>query len=253
MSLAPPAPRGVGANMIGELDVRAIILSGLHELANDPENLDLIVRRADELLQGSQESWSQQLRGELLAMLDPRSDRYVQVQVGYPLPNAHLPWVSLVLDDAGENDAESVVGDVEAVSYETFGTFVPPKSLPSGVSIEPLPDPTQNQGQNPRIERVTTTGTGWKTTIQIGCWHVAPEGSLLLQTAVRWALFRGKLTGAGVHQVDFAEGGVHPDPKIHPRVGYVPMIRATLLWTYTQRIREAAVPGRITVTSLPYC
>ena len=59
--------------------------------------INALLRRVDDLRDGSQDEWAVQLRAELLAMLNPDSDRCVVVKVGYPTATAHLPWVSIIL------------------------------------------------------------------------------------------------------------------------------------------------------------
>jgi hypothetical protein len=104
-----------------------------------------------------------------------------------------------------------------------------------------IPQPTH------RVHRITTTGTGWNGSVQVGCWAASPEAALLLQAAVRWAIFRrkGDLAKAGVHDITLSEGGVVPDERLEPRVGYVPMITVAMDWTYRQTRRSGPVPTGI--------
>lgn len=246
--------RGTGMNIVPEMDVREVIINGLHELANDREAIEGMVSRTDALRDGSQDDWTAELRAELLAMLDPESDRYVYVKVGYPLSNAHLPCVSIILEGATENQGEANIGDDLNRYTEVQGTFVAPVSLDNGLSLAPLPNATTTPTPV-RVEEVQVKGTGWSSNVQCGCWHVAPEGALLLQAAVRWALFRGKgqLHDAGVHQLSFSEGGVQPDGQMEPRVGYVPMITIHMDWTYRQIRRKTVMPGNIAFTTTYSC
>ena len=255
MSLSPPPHRGAAMDAITELEARSVILRGLHELASDEEAIARIVARTDRLLYGSQADCSRELRNELLAMLTPESDRYITVEVGWPTEHAHLPYVSLVNAGGGENDAETVIGDqLGDASFEVFGDFVPLPTLDSGLRLTPTPGQVAGTAPTPkpvRIEEVRTIGVGWRTQIEVGSWHVAPEGSVLLQAMVRWALFRGKreLEAMGVHELSLSDGGVMPDERLEPRVAYVPTTTLTLLWTYTQVRRREAIPGNVSCTT----
>jgi len=257
-----PRHRGAAMNIVPELDIRQVILVGLHELANDSAELEALVRRTDDLQEGSQLDWNEALAAELRAMLDPASDRYVFVKVGYPTHAAHLPCVSIVLEAANEDTGEAQMGDVLDIVYRKEGlrefdrgdgTIV--KELPKldkGTELTPLPlmaRPIPLQ----RVFQETVLGGGWDSNIQVGCWAVAPETSLVLQAAVRWALYRnkGRLHDAGVHEVGFSEGGETPDERLEPRVGYVPMIRVHLDWTYRQTKRSTKQP--VGVRILPGC
>lgn len=251
MSDPSPQHRGAGMNAITELEARSVIIRGLHELASDPENLEAMVRRTDLLLSGSQVDWARELRAELMAMLTPTSDRYVRVGVGWPTSHAHLPYVSLVNASGGENEGEAFIGDILGdASFEKFGEYTPPDALPSGLKLTPTPAQMADPTLLPKpiqIEEIRSIGTGWRTRLEIGSWHVAPEGSILLHAAVRWALFRGKreFEEMGAHETSLSEGGVMPDERLEPRIGYVPMTSLDILWTYKQIERSAAIPGNV--------
>jgi len=255
--------RGAGMNLTPELDVRAVLLTGLHELANDRKAIDELVNRVDALNDGSQDTWTADLRKELLRLLDPNSGSYVLIRVGYPTEHAHLPALSLVLGNANENDGGAVIGDTLSRTYDRVGAVpTPPASIvtPSGqlIGLTPLPDPlggTDYPAGEPqqRVYQNTQIGTDWSSTVEVGCWSVAVETALLLQAMARWALFRGKgqLQKAGVYDIRFDEGGAQPDERLEPRVGYVPIIRIHLDWTYRQTRREGPMPTQI--SSLSNC
>jgi hypothetical protein len=277
-------------NIVPELDVRAVLIQGLHELAEDSFAIDELVKRVDALRQGSQLQWEADLRAELVRMLTPTDDRYVFVKVGYPTDAAHLPALSIILDNASEDTSGAMLGDSLGSSYRVEGVapdrtvgavFVqneplgaagltaasykaaPAESTEDSTRQAPLPDPLGGEAfplQEPARRTIEHElgGTDWSSTVEVGCWHLAPEGALLLQAAARWALFRGKgqLQSSGIFDVRFDEGGAQPDERLEPRVGYVPMVRVHLDWTYRQtrvRARRGNFEGGITLNNTFNC
>ena len=83
-------------------------------------------------------------------------------------------------------------------------------------------------------------GSEWTTTIQVGSWAAAPEESVLLHSVVKHLLFRhkGRVQTSGVRDVSLSESGFEPDPQLHPRTGYVPLVRCTLHWQWRQTRRK---------------
>ncbi len=250
MALDGPIPYGHGHNLVTELDVRAVVVTGLHALVSDEEAIRSIIRRSDALAFGSQERWEREMRRAVLDLLSPDGDRYVQVGVGYPTPEIRLPFVSIVKESGGENDAEAVCGDRLSESRsDIVGEWTPGPSL-DGLPLWPLPDGT-SPPVPPQIDTVQPIGGGYRSTLQVACWSVSPEESILLHSMVWWTLFRGKgeLVDAGVHEVRLSDSGFVPDERMDPRVGYVPTIRVDLSSTYQQLRRTRAVPGVVILTN----
>jgi hypothetical protein len=214
---------GAGMNIIPELAVQEALVLGLHQLAQDPKAINEMVQRLDKLKRGTQDGWEKALRDALIEMLTPSNDNYLQVLLGYPLGIEDLPALSIILASGGENEGEAVVADTLHTSWK----LIQPGS---------------------RSERSQVLGTGKVSTVQIGAWSTAPERSLLLQAAAHWALFsnKGLLQERGVHEVTYQEGGAEPEEDMIPRVAYVPMITATLKWTFRVTHRDI-VPNRVTI------
>jgi hypothetical protein len=167
------------------------------------------------------------------------------IRVGYPYATAHLPCLSLVLANASEDPSGANVGDVLGVRVVRTGTLAGDDVTVEGMVV------TAGTPGTLKVEHEVQIGTDWSSTVEVGCWAVAPEVSLLVQAAARWALFRGKgqLNESGVYEVRFEEGGAQPDPQLEPRVGYVPIIRCHLSWTYQQTRRGDPVPTFFTQTN----
>lgn len=201
------------------------IVVGLQTLRSDARAVEELIGREDELRHNSANEWRRALRGALLQMLDPSSDQYAEVLIGYPTPmgSARLPAISLIVDSGGENAAEAVADNVLRVS-------------------------SAFHGPNQEIWETTEIGAGQRSVVQIGSWSPSPERSTLLVAAVKWSLYAMQelLTGRGIHEVSFSEGGVEVSKDLEPRVAYVPMISATLLWTFRESVRRK-VPNRVRV------
>jgi hypothetical protein len=232
--MAHPRPirhRGAAINIAPELLVRQVLTEGLVELAGSNFSLDELYEREDDLLQGSQDEWTDDLKEELRRILDPEEQGGVRVLIGYPPSTGRFPAVSLVLESANENEGESTMGDVLGQHYQQIGT----------------PDPDDPSAS--RSVEFKTIGAEWLSNVQVGVWATAPETSLALHAAVKAILFKhkGRLLAAGVNEVSMSESGFQPDPQLYPRTGYVPVIRCSMRWTWRQTRRTDPVPTRVTV------
>ena len=257
--------RQSGMNAVSEMDLRALLIQGLHELAQDDEAIAECVGRADDLLEGTQGSWVDELTRVAHALLDPRSDMYITTKVGYPTATAHLPCIGIINDQSGEDTSGAVLGDILSRTYRSEG--VAPDRTRGAVFINGrryrLPNPDglpvfAEQDPPRRTYEAVQRGVDWRSVLEVSCWTAAPETSLLVQAMARWALFRrkGDLSRSGVYEVGFDEAGVQPDPAMEPRVGYVPVIRCTLSWTYGQTTRKGRVvnyEGDHTITANISC
>lgn len=228
----------LGAGMLEtpELLLRQVLIEGIVELAGDDERLDELFARFDTLLQGSQEEWVADLKAAFLRMAELHAEGGIRVGVGYPLNEAVYPYVSIVTESASEQPGGASMGDVLGRTYTQTGT-------PSAT------DPTSSQST-----RHTVIGVDYVTNVQVGCWSLAPEESILLNSVVRHLLFRhkGRIVGAGARDVTMSESGFEPNPGMYPRTGWVPVIRCTLDWTLRQTRRTRPVPTRITATSTTF-
>lgn len=215
----PLRHRGAGMNIVPELQVRQMLMEELYKLASDEIAIEEVVSRIDDLRQGTQEAWTKDLTAALKDLLDPGSRNPLWVKVGYPLTEAELPCISIVNDGGSEDERGAVMGDILDVSYQLMGT---------------------------QSFKYTTLGVDQISHVQVGSWATAPELALLMDAAVRFAAFRGKgaLDAAGVWEVGFTNAGFpNPAPELLPRVGYVPMTRIQLQWTYRTTLREGPVPN----------
>ena len=228
--------RGAGMLETPELLVRQVLLEGLVELAGDEARLDELFGRVDDLRQGSQDEWVDDFKVALRRMAQLHGDGGVSVGVGYPMDDAHYPYVSIVTDSAGESPGGASMGDVLGRTYSVIGT------------------PTADDADSTVSTRHTVIGVDYTTSVQVGCWALAPEESTLLLTVVRHLLFRhkGRLTTAGVRDITLSESGFQPDPTLYPRTGYVPVVRCTLEWTLRQTRRTRRVPTRVRVVSVSF-
>lgn len=222
--------RGAGVNMVPELLLRQVIMDGVVELAADAPRLDELFERVDNLYEGSQYSWSADMRARVREIAT--TPGLLRVGVGYPMSPGVIPYVSIVVESGGEQADEAMTGDI--ANESTVQTGVPSATDPAASSVEAH----------------TVLATGWSTTLQVGVWSRAPEESVLLHSIVREILFRekGRLLTAGVHDVGFTESGFSPEGSpLYPDVGYVPMLRAVMRWTLRSTRREGPVPTRVTM------
>lgn len=228
--------RGVGMLEAPELLIRQVLLEGLVELAGDEQRLEELFARSDDMLQGSQEEWVDDFKRVLRRMAVLHTEGGVAVGVGYPMDDAHYPYVSIVIDSAAESPGGASMGDVLGRAYDVQST------------------PTAEDTNSTVSTRYTTIGTDWTTNLQIGCWALAAEESTLLLTVVRHLLFRhkGRMTTAGVRDITLSESGFQPEPNQYPRTGYVPIIRCSLDWTFRQTRRTRRVPTRVRVVTVSF-
>lgn len=238
--MSGPTQLGAGHNIVPELAVQEALVIGLHKLVQDEAAVDELVQRLDTLKNGTQDEWTKALREDLRDILDPSSERYVRVNVGYPTTEERLPWLSIIADSGGENVAEAIAGDEHHRHYTLTRT--------TEVSPATAADVPDNESL---LIKHAVMGTGEQTTVQVGCWSVAPERSLLLAAAARWAIFheKGLLAARGVHDISWRTSGMSaPAPELLPRVGYLPLLIVTLSWTYRET-RSTLVPNRVTIGS----
>ncbi len=228
--------RGSGMLETPELLLRQVLLEGMVELAGDDVRLDELFARVDDLRQGTQEDWADDFKAALRRMARLHDVGGVSVGVGYPMDDAHYPYVSIVTDSAGESPGGASMGDVLGRTYSVVGT------------------PTADDADSTVSTRHTVLGVDYTTSIQIGCWALAPEESTLLLTVVRHLLFRhkGRLVASGVRDITLSESGFQPDPQMYPRTGYVPVIRCSLEWTLRQTRRTRRVPTRVRIASVSF-
>lgn len=218
---------GVGAVPI--LHLQESLTVALQSLRSDDRAIYELLGRRDLLQYRSTDRWRLALHDALIEMLDPSTDQCIDLRIGYPESGgaAHLPCVSLVVDGGGENDAEAVAGNVLRVSSEFHGP-------------------------NQELWETTEIGAGQRSVVQIGAWSPAPERSMLLIAAIKWALYfiQDRLKANGIHSLTFTEGGVAPG-ELDPRVAYVPIVSATILWTFRESSRQL-VPNRVRILPPTY-
>ena len=223
----------LGRQLAGQVESTSLLLRDREVQAYVNE----LVQRLDTLKRGTQDTWEKTLRDALREMLDPESQRYVEVMIGYPLGIAQYPALSIVLDSGGENTGEAIAGD----EHHRFNTISKPTAVsPPTVATVPITEHL--------LTRNRVMGTGETSVVQIAAWAVAPERSLLLQAAARWALFheKGLFQKRGVHDITWREGGVEPSEELAPRIAYLPMLIVTLSWTFRETRRERAA-NRVTI------
>jgi hypothetical protein len=216
---------GAGSNAVPVLSLQEALVIGLQTLRSDQRAIEELIGRQDSLRHNTANEWRRALTAAMLEMLDPSSDQFAEVLIGYPTPpgKARLPAISLVVDSGGENPAEAVAGNILRVSSEFHG-------------------PDQEAWETTEI------GAGQRTTVQIGAWSPAPERGILLTAAVKWCLYFAQdlLKQRGIHEVSYTEGGVQVPPELEPRVAYCPMVSATMLWTFRETVRRK-VPNRVSL------
>ncbi len=210
-----------------EFLLRSMLVEGFVALGASVTRVDDLVRRVDELQQGSQRAYSAEMREAVLALCAPNA---VPVFVGYPQDEGTLPCVSIVTDAGGEAEGAAVVGgDLLARRYERVGTI----------------------GEDDcKLYAVDTIGGEFNVSLQIGTWATSPELAVLLHEIVRAVVFadKGRLTEAGVLDVGINESGFQPDPSMYPRVGYVPVMAIRVSMQYEQNERTGPLPTYARVT-----
>ena len=245
--------RGSGMNIVPELAVMETLVMGLQLLAEDPNAIAECIDRIDAMEQNDPEDWRSSMIAALQEMLTPGSDTYLNVFVGFDAAVANMPAIHLENAGGGENTGEAEVGDIIGVYYSLRNPVDPDADL-ADVDLD------NPRGLTPPVELLDTEhlavrhqvkGVGQSTQVTVGCWDPAPERALLIQAAVRWALFTGKahLGSRGVHEVSWSEGSVVPSQEMLPRpVSYVPTLTLTLRWTF-RATEPRVVPNRLRVTT----
>ena len=221
MTTRQPSAHHTGANLVTEVDLVEALTLGLQVLRQDEQAIAELFERHDTTRHSTGDAWSSDQATLLRRILDPSDDLYARATIGYPTTERQLPCYSVVNESAAEDTSGAVMGDLLSTTYDRVGE---------------------------RSIRSDLMGVTWTTTVQVGCWAAAPELSLVLRDAARWALFRQKdlLRSRGVHDITFSEQGLAPSPDLEPRVGYVPMIGVTLKWTFAQTLRRS-VPNTATL------
>lgn len=216
---------GAGMGQVIDLALQEALVLGLHTLASDRRAIEELVGREDTLRNNTADAWKASLRAALVEMLDPGSDQYCDVLLGYPVGSgiARLPALSIVVDGGGENQGETVCGNLIREGYE----FV---------------------GPNQELWATTELGAGQTSTLQIGAWSTAPERSALLIAAAQWALYQQqtRLLERGIHEISYRRGGQEVAPEMEPRVAWMPMLMVTLNWTFRESSRRL-VPNRVRI------
>lgn len=234
--------------IVAELLVRSILITGLQELADDEVRFREIVARLDDLPQGSDVSWADDLWVAFRRIMKPDEPDAVNFKMGYPLEEGELPCVSIIKEAGAEDTGGAAAGDQLDVGYAQTGTYT--YTSQSGAEVSTYENAEGVRVPVPRVEERTVVGTGFTTTVQVGSWTTSVELSLLLDACVHHVLFRdkGRLFAAGVQDVAFSEGGTPTEATMQAalRVGYVPMQRVTLEWVRRQTIRAPA-PNRVRI------
>lgn len=221
----PPRHLGSGHTLVPELLVRQVLLEGLVELAGDRFRQDEIFGRVDDMLQGTQDDWNQEMRTALLQMVRPGALGGIRVAVGYPHAEARLPHVSIVTEAGSEEGGQATMGDV---LHRTFD---------------------EDTGTQHLVK-----GTEWSSVVQIGSWATSGEASTLLAQMVRNVVFekKGSLIAAGVRELTLSETGFQPGDEHWPRVMWVPMLRVNMEWTFRQTMRRRPVPTSFQISRTTY-
>ncbi len=225
----PARALGAGLDLVPELLVRQTLIEGLVELASDQVRLDELFERVDSLEHASGEVFLADMRETVERMVAGSADNYgITVRVGYPHGDTRWPFVSIVPERSDEAAGGASMGDILHRGTEIIGTY-----------DEDAPDPDAF-----RVFKHTVIGTDETTTLQIGSWAVVPEESAALAAVVHHLLIRhkGRLTEAGVRDVDLSTSGFQPDADLYPAIGYVPLLRCTIAWTRRQTRRRGPVP-----------
>ena len=213
---------GSGHGLVPVFAIMEAIAVGLRVLREDAYALEDVLDRGDRM---SDPNWLPSQRACLRDMLDPRSDNFVEVRPSIPrgAGTARLPMVSVLPDGGGEDGSGQVLGNVLRESC----AFV---------------------GPNQELWATREMGGGEETTIQVGIWDPRPEGAVVLDSAVRWAIEqqRPRLYERGIHEIAVRTGGVMVDQDLEPRVAYCPMLSLTLRWVRRQ-VHRRKVPNRITL------
>jgi hypothetical protein len=213
---------GAGMGIVPVYAVREALVNGIAVLVSDERAMLEMVGRSDALAHARTDEWQREMVRAIRALADPQSPLYAEVRLGYPVPleQAHLPALSIVEASGGEN-GENVHGDVLRESYH----FV---------------------GPDQELWATTEVGTGYSSRLQIGAWAEHPETAMVLHAMSKWAMYQQKdrLFERGVHDVSIQTDGSELDPRMGPRVTYVPMVSVSLSWTLRQSFRRK-IPNRV--------
>ena len=208
-----------GMGIVPVFALREALINGMAVLVSDERAMLEMVEREDRLTYSRAEEWRRDLAAHCKKLADPQS-----VVLGYPIPleMARLPCVSVVEQSGGENAAELYMGDLlrESTTY------------PVGASSE--------------LWLTTEVGGGYTSRVEIGTWAEHSETSMLLHAMTKWAIYaqKDRLYERGVHDLSIQTGGLELDPRLGPRIAYVPMVSVQLSWTLRQSFRRK-VPNRV--------
>lgn len=215
---------GAGMGIVPVFAIREALINGIAVLASDQNAIEEMVNRDDNLRYSQTDRWKTELSKAVRDLADPTSPRYAEPILAYPAPleTAKLPAISVIESSGGENPGETYHGDLLRESY----------AFPVG----------------PDQELIATSekGAGYSSTVQIGAWATAAETGMLLHAMTKWAIYQQKdrLYERGVHDLSVRTSGVEIDPRLAPRVAYVPMLSVTMSWTLRQSHRRK-VPNRV--------
>ncbi len=228
--MIPMRPRYANTPLTAEFVIREQLVEGLVEAAQDPGQLDELVARFDNLLQGSQQQMPIDWRAMLVDYLNPASSNVLRVILGYPPADITLPVVAIGMVGEVEDPTSASLADGLVVLNEKLGDIT---TNPDGF----------------RIIQHHVRGVDHVTTLEISVWHTAMEGAILLQEAVRYVLFRrkGALTSAGIRNLQMTLNSLQPDDTM-PNVAMVPRIMVTLTYQARQTVSEDPVPHKMTHT-----
>lgn len=209
-----------------DLLLQEAIVVGLHALVEDDRAMNELLARDDLLRFNSGNAWRDALKAALRNALDPSSDAYVQVLIGWPVPwgAARLPAISLVMQ--GGSTTSDCIGD--EIRTATDHVLV---------------------GPDQELFETVEEGRAASTTVQVTTWAPEPELTTVLDAAVAWAIQRQQpeLMDKGITEIDIRDAAaLEVDPSMEPRVAYVPARAVTLEWTRGQSYRRKA-PNRVTL------
>jgi len=213
-----------GMGIVPVFAIREALINGIAVLASDEAAIVAMVERDDSLRYSRTEEWRRELVAAVRDIADPSSPRYAEPHIGYPTPleSPKLPAISIV--EAGSGEIANVHGDVLDETYEF-----------------PV-------GPNRELVATTEVGHGEQTRLEIGAWATTAEVGMLVHAMTKWAILQQKdrLVDRGVWDLQVQTTGVEPDPRMSPRVTYVPMLSVQMSWTLRQ-IHRRRVPNRVSI------
>lgn len=218
-------PRYSDAPMGPEFSIREVLINGFAELRNATAQLSEFVSRFDNLPQGSQAEWNDQLREALADVLDPESDNSLRnISLGYPSGDAALPWIGITISSDAEDTGSATIGDNMLTLYHGIGD----------AEIDP---------ENYRLIRKKVKGVDYNASIEVSVWSTSPEMSLMLHEAVNYILMgnKGELTASGIRDITLSSSAFEPSSELEPRMSaVVPVTRCVL--TYQRRWTQTTDP-----------